>query len=227
MKAEAFRDDLAARATFEVLAFQDRIAAMSGAALVGFDLSAYAHPIGYVGGGTDREWRFTHTDGTQFFKADPSPGESYGAWAMKCAEEAERERCATFAEFTIPAWLLAAPIRLMDHFSPSGGETLWASRPLTQPTFGKPAGTPSDCYLPWFTEGVRTSDEPGIAAMAANAVQPAPEPVLSVLGQQVSESELAQALALIRQKSAPAEKEAPRGLMCVRDFDHRLGAWKG
>jgi hypothetical protein len=82
-------------------------------------------------------------------------------------------------------------------------------------------------YSAWFTEGVRTSDEPGISAMAAKAAQPTPEPVLSVLGQQVTQSELAAALQLVRQKSAPAEKETPRGLMCVRDFDHRLGAWRG
>ncbi len=75
---------------------------------------------------------------------------------------------------------------------------------------------------------VLPSDEPGIAAMAAKNVQPTPDPVVSISGEQVTESEIAQALQLLRGQNAPAVKETPRGLLCVREgFDHRLGAWRG
>lgn len=76
-----------------------------------------------------------------------------------------------------------------------------------------------------YANYIRGADLPGIAAMAAKAVQPTPEPVLSVLGQQVSESELAQALQLVRAKNASPVKETPRGLMTVAPMDHRLGRW--
>lgn len=71
----------------------------------------------------------------------------------------------------------------------------------------------------------RASDLPGIAAMAAKNVQPAPEPVLCVAGEQVTEREIAEALALLRGKNAPAVKETPRGLLTVAPMDHRLGRW--
>jgi hypothetical protein len=76
-----------------------------------------------------------------------------------------------------------------------------------------------------YADHVRGADVPGIADMAAKSVQPTPEPVLSIGGQKVTERELAQALRQLREKDAPVVKETPRGLMCVRDFDHRLGAW--
>ena len=76
-------------------------------------------------------------------------------------------------------------------------------------------------------ERICQSDFPGIAAdIAAKSVQPTPEPVLSIGGEQVTESEITRALALLRGQNAPAVKETPRGLLCVREgFDHRLGAW--
>ena len=229
MKAEAFRDDVAARnAAWNEARAQKSIArafaGIQGDSLTftGVDLGVshvyvgtdsgfpfqstamdrLANPagsgmVGYIGGGTDREWHFTHTDGTQFSKVDPAPGESYGAWAMKCAEEAERNR-------------------------------MWCAQERAARKSGKVTLTWRDDHL-WiggYVEGVQASDRSGIAAMAAKAVQPTPDPVVSVLGQQVAQSELTEALALIRQKNAPpAEKETPRGLLCVRDFDRRLGAW--
>jgi hypothetical protein len=72
---------------------------------------------------------------------------------------------------------------------------------------------------------IRDNDRPGIAAMAAKNVQPTPEPVLSVGGEQVTEREIAQALALLRGQNAPAVKETPRGLLTVAAMDHRLGRW--
>jgi len=76
----------------------------------------------------------------------------------------------------------------------------------------------------------RASDQPGIiAARAAKSAKPAPDPVFSVAGAQTGEffsnDELLEALTLIRAKRAPAVKETPRGLMIVREFDHRLGLW--
>ncbi len=72
---------------------------------------------------------------------------------------------------------------------------------------------------------VLDSDKPGIAAAAAKPVQPTPEPVLSVAGEQVTEREIAQALALLRGQNAPAVKETPRGLGIVAAIDHRGGRW--
>lgn len=76
-----------------------------------------------------------------------------------------------------------------------------------------------------FVGHVRNSDAPGIAAMAAKRVQPAPEPVLSLAGEQGTAAEFAQALQLVRAKNAPVIKEAPRGLLTVAAMDHRLGRW--
>lgn len=171
--------------------------------------------VGYIGAGTEREWRFTHTDGTLFTKADPARGENYGVWAMKCAEEAERAR---FAAFQNPCLLKGdfkidvAPASAEERAARKAGRiTLtWQDDPF---------------WSGGYVEGVQASDRPGIAAMAAQNVQPTPEPVLSIAGEQVSEREIAQALQLLRGQSAPAVKETPRGLMCVRDFDHRLGSW--
>lgn len=78
----------------------------------------------------------------------------------------------------------------------------------------------------------RPSDERGIVATAAafraKSLKPAPEPVHCVLGESVAEADLREALAMVRAKNAPpAEKQTPRGLMVVREFDHRLGLWTG
>jgi hypothetical protein len=89
----------------------------------------------------------------------------------------------------------------------------------------------SDAWARWCQRqandllGIVESDEPGIAAMAAKAVQPTPEPVLSLGGEQGTAAEFAQALQAIRAKSAPPVKETPRGLMTVAAMDHRLGRW--
>jgi len=83
----------------------------------------------------------------------------------------------------------------------------------------------------WLQGEILDSDRPGISAMAAKNAKPAPEPVFSVEGAQTGEffsnDELLEALSLIRAKRAPAVKETPRGLMVVREFDHRLGLWGG
>lgn len=111
-------------------------------------------------------------------------------------------------------------LRMMDAVPLTGDATHWPLRPAAADRYA----ALSDYGA--FVDYERLSDRPGIAAMAAKTAQPAPEPVVSILGQQVAESELQAALNLIRQKNAPpAEKETPRGLLCVRDFDHRLGAW--
>jgi hypothetical protein len=92
------------------------------------------------------------------------------------------------------------------------------------PWFGR--CTPlSDEVLADLLSDIRSSDIPGIAAMSAKNVQPTPEPVLSIGGEQATAAEFAAALQAIRGKSAPAVKETPRGLMVVREIDHRLGAW--
>jgi hypothetical protein len=344
MKAEAFRDDLASRAfagitanpaavrsTFGKLTFEECIAAMSsaGASLIRRDLGA--HPIGYAGGGTDCEWRFTHTDGSSFIKYDPAPGESYGAWAMKCAEEVERTRSKVFlgldlaavetghsigaahvhvggitaATTSAPEWanrsatdvlaevsnLKAALVKQHDEQRATisfGGrrhgkswfigdwlarearqfETMWVDEaddiplPAWFQLKPEPASAedravrksgkvtltiPAIGFSAEVAEGEHIdlndvvciarvgaacgfalpSDGPGIAAMAAKNVQPTPEPVVRVGGEQVTQREIAQALALLRGQNAPAVKETPRGLMYVREgFDHRLGAWR-
>ncbi len=78
-----------------------------------------------------------------------------------------------------------------------------------------------------WVEQILPSDKPGIAA-ATKRAEPTPDPVVSVLGQQVAESELAAALEIVRAKNAPPpEPQAPRGPMFRDDrFDHRLGAWR-
>jgi len=92
-----------------------------------------------------------------------------------------------------------------------------------------------DAGLTWTEFGVssvvdcsRVSDVPGItAAREAKNAKPAPEPVLSIGGSEFNTAELLEALQLVRAKHAPAVKEMPRGLMVVREFDHRLGLWDG
>lgn len=236
-RAEAFRDDLAARAfvgiqgdsvTFQVTSLAPHPA---GAEMLGDISKLQAHPFGFTGSGMDREWRFTHTDGTQFFKNDAAAGESYGAWAMKCAEEAERNRAA------MRFFVGTAPVIETDwgsiQVAPASPEKRRArASDLVKITTNVVSGS-HDWWADWQRRvanellGIVESDEPGIAAMAAKNVQPAPEPVLSIAGEQVTERELAQALQLLRGQSAPVGKETPRGLMVVREFDHRLGAWLG
>lgn len=76
----------------------------------------------------------------------------------------------------------------------------------------------------------RVSDLPGIAAMkakAAKSVKPAPEPILSIGGSEFDAAELLEALQHVRARKAVPVKETPRGLMVVRELDHRLGLWGG
>jgi hypothetical protein len=75
-----------------------------------------------------------------------------------------------------------------------------------------------------YANYIRASDITGICAMVkAKLAKPAPEPVLSLAGEQGTAAEFAQALQLVRAKNAPPVKETPRGLMTVAAMDHRLG----
>lgn len=66
----------------------------------------------------------------------------------------------------------------------------------------------------------------GITAMATKNAQPAPEPILSIAGEQGTAAEFAAALQLVKARAAAPVKETPRGLLCMPEtFDHRLGAW--
>jgi hypothetical protein len=79
----------------------------------------------------------------------------------------------------------------------------------------------------WLQGPIRESDRPGITALAAKNAKPAPEPVLSIGGSEFDTAELLEALQIVRARKSAPVKETPRGLMVVRDFDHRLGLWNG
>lgn len=131
--------------------------------------------------------------------------------AACCEEPAAVRTVVNTCLVTVPDCFTPTPVPAI----PSRGNAQATSRYRSFSAFGS------------LVDYERASDLPGIAAMAAKNVQPLPEPVVSILGEQVAESELREALALIRAKSVAPVKETPRGLLCVRDFDHRLGVWGG
>lgn len=80
----------------------------------------------------------------------------------------------------------------------------------------------------YWCDYVTDSDAPAyLKALTAQRVKPAPEPVLSIGGSEFDSAELLEALQVIRARKAPAVKETPRGLMVVRELDHRLGLCGG
>jgi hypothetical protein len=134
------------------------------------------------------------------------------------------------AEITLPTWLSleAKPASSEQRAARmSGIMTVTIDLPSASPA-NRRSAIRTDENLADLLSNIRSSDAPGIAAMAAKSaksVKPTPEPILSIAGEQGTAAEFAEALLAIRAKNAPPVKEAPRGLMVVADMDHRLGLW--